>query len=415
MLTAVFALGVTSVVALNHVSTVVGENLERKLTSYGANILISPKRETLSVSYGGFAMGDMTYEVSHIPLAQAMDSIRSIALNERLATLAPKLVVMDRIALSGMAENPATLQNNSAPTELSVSANTSGPTTLSGTQQSAADNGPAATTIPVGIVGVDWEQEVGLKGYWAINGRYPQQKDEIIAGAGIAQRLGLGIGDTTEIMGRKATVSGILHETGSDDDRVLLAGIGFVQQAANLPDKASFIEVAAICAGCPIEDITTQLSAVLPDMNVNALQSIVKQRMYSVHFVEQLVLSVSVVILLTACAMMVMSMLASVNERRKEIGILRSVGFSRPRVFTIFCLEALVIGAIAGVSGYLGGFAISRKVVALLHIADGAVIQFDPAHFALAMLAIITVATMSALFPAWKASRIEPSQALVAL
>ena len=48
----IFMLGVASIAALYKVSVAVGEGFEKKLTAFGANIIISPKRETLTVSYG---------------------------------------------------------------------------------------------------------------------------------------------------------------------------------------------------------------------------------------------------------------------------------------------------------------------------------------------------------------------------
>ena len=66
LLLLVFTLSVVSIVSLNYVSRVVGESLEKKLTAYGANILVMPKSEKLTVSYGGFSMGDMLMGVTDL-------------------------------------------------------------------------------------------------------------------------------------------------------------------------------------------------------------------------------------------------------------------------------------------------------------------------------------------------------------
>ena len=57
LLLMVFTLGVMSIVALYQVSLVIGTSMEKKLSKYGANILVLPSTETLSVSYGGFHLG----------------------------------------------------------------------------------------------------------------------------------------------------------------------------------------------------------------------------------------------------------------------------------------------------------------------------------------------------------------------
>ena len=47
--------------------------------------------------------------------------------------------------------------------------------------------------------------------------------------------------------------------------------------------------------------------------------------------------------------------------------------------------------------------------------AEGATVAFDPAHMGLTGLLIVSVSVLSALFPAWKASSVEPSEALISL
>ena len=368
LLLVVFTLGVTSIVSLNYVSSVVGDSLEKKLTAFGANILVQPHREKLTVSYGGFSMGDMMLGSSDLDEESVIGGIGSIELKDRISVIAPKLVTM-------------------------VEANGTG----------------------VGLVGVRFDREQVLKGYWAVDGEFPVRVSGVMLGSKVADKLGLVVGDTVDLSGVDATVSGVLRPTGSDDDSVIFGPLDFVQTHFGTPGRVSFIEVAALCAGCPIEDIVNQLRAAVPGADIQALQSIVKQRMYSVEFVKKLILTVSLVILFIACCMVGVTMLASVNERIKEIGLMRSIGFGRGSIFAIFCFEAMLIGVLAGVIGYLGGYALSLKVLALLDMVEEAVVTFDPAHMALTGTLIVSVSVLSALFPAWKASSVEPSEALISL
>ena len=228
-------------------------------------------------------------------------------------------------------------------------------------------------------------------------------------------RFGLGPGDRLDIKGRAFTVAGVLEPTGGDDDKVLFLDLGALQRAADRPGQVSFVEVAALCAGCPIEDITAQIAAALPDVQVGALRSVVRQRMFFIDFVNRLVLGVGLVILVTGCAMVGLSMLSAVNERRKEIGILRSLGFSRARVFGVFCCEALVVGAGAGLMGYGLGFGASFRVLRALDMKQAGTPAFEPAHFAWAVAGVALISVLSAAAPALKASRIEPAEVLASL
>lgn len=368
LLLLVFTLGVTSIVSLNYVSSVVGDSLEKKLTAYGANILVMPKSEKLTVSYGGFSMGDMQLGVTDLSESSVIENVHSIELKERIAVVAPKLVAMTRVG-----------------------------------------------DTSVGIVGVRWDKEKVLKGYWAVDGAFPETENGLLVGAKAAARLGLATGSTVDLGGATATVSGVLMPTGSDDDSVIFAGMDFAQAHFGTPDRVNFVEVAALCAGCPIEDIVHQLQNALPDTDIQALQSIVKQRMYSVNFVKQLILTVSLVILFIACCMVGVTMLSSVNERIKEIGLMRSLGFSKKGIFGIFCFEAMLIGLGAGALGYLAGFRLSREVLAMLEMADESALAFSAADMGVTCLFIVSVSALSAFFPAWKASAIEPSEALISL
>lgn len=404
LLLLVFSLGVVSIVALSFVSRVVGEGLEKKLVSYGANILVSPKSEKLTVSYGGFAMGDMLFDVTYLDEKDVAARIDKIPLRERISVVAPKLVVMERV------------------------------------------NGSA-----VAFVGVRFEQEKLLKGYWMLEqgvipgesaadakareaesamgmheaapraalpvGQEPAHANGagILAGSAAAAKLKLAAGSKVQLGHHSFTVTGVLAPTGGEDDNVLLADMDALQKAANKPGKANFIEVAALCSGCPIDEIVGQIAQVLPDTEIKTLRGIVEQRMVSVHFVQKLILSVSLVILLTGCSMVGISMLSAVNERKKEIGILRSLGFSRRAVFSIFCAEASAIGLAAGLIGYVAGYLVSFRILAVLDVEGGAPLPFEPLHLLLTALVLALLTSLASLFPAWKAAGIEPSEALVTL
>jgi putative ABC transport system permease protein len=355
---------------LYQVSSLVADNLEKKLISFGANILVTPRAETLRISYGGYALGGVTLDERPIRLDAALEAIHSIELKNNIAIVAPKVLAVGRISGQGAA-----------------------------------------------LVGVNWADELHLKGYWEVEGAFPEadSRDAVLAGATAARQLGLAPGQIMEIDGRFLTLSGILRPTGSDDDTVLFVPLALAQAIAAKEGQASFLEVAALCSGCPIEDIVEQLQSALPDTEVRALAQVAESRMYSVHFAQTLAFSVSLVILVTACAMLIMSMLSSVAERRREIGIMRAVGFSRPKIFTVFVAEAAALGFLSGVLGYALGQVLTGYVLRQLHLTEEAPPEFQASLFLALVLLAAGAAALAAAFPAWRASRVEPAEALVAL
>ncbi|MEA4857997.1 MAG: ABC transporter permease [Solidesulfovibrio sp.] len=368
LMVAVFSIGVASVTALLELSKAVGESLEEKLAAYGANILVSPKTETLSVSYGGLALGDVSVDIRSLKEGETLAAIRGIHHKDRLSAVAPKFTLLTKVG-----------------------------------------------DTPVGVIGVDFDQEMRIKSYWhETAGTLTPGEGELVAGAQAAARLGLGPGDTVTIKGQPFTVAGVLGETGSGDDGVLFTDIHALQRAAGQPDRVHFVEVAALCSGCPIEDITAQIAASLPGTDVKAMGQVVKSRMMTVDFVKRLALAVSGVILLTACVMIGLSVFSSVNERKNEIGLLRALGYSKGAIFTLMSLEGVVLGLLAAVAGQAAGFAASFKLMALLDLG-GAVPSFEAGQFAAVFAAVALLSALASLPPALSAARIEPSQALVML
>ena len=370
LLVAVFALGIASMTGLHQVSTLIGDSFEKKLVSYGANILVTPKRETLTVSYGGYTLGDVTLEEKWISLNAARTGIDTMALRANVAVVAPKMIATTRLAGQIIA-----------------------------------------------MVGVDWKEELALKGYWEADGTLPEPDSitDALVGSALAAKLQIQPGQMLDLDGRKLRVSGVLHSTGGDDDSVLFTSLAFVQEFTGKHDQAAFLEVAALCSGCPIDDIVAQLQNALPGTEVRALRQVAESRMYAVHFAQNLAFYVSLVILVTACAMIIMSMLSAVTERRKEIGIMRAVGFSRSSVFAAFVSEALGIGLLAGVSGYAAGYGLAGYVLEQLHLTDAMPHAFDYGSFFATIAVVCLAAGLAAVFPAWKASLVEPAEALVAL
>jgi putative ABC transport system permease protein len=113
------------------------------------------------------------------------------------------------------------------------------------------------------------------------------------------------------------------------------------------------------------------------------------------------------------------AMLMSVFERTREIGTLMSMGFSRTRVASLFLCEALSLGLIAAVAGAVLGLAITAWAHhhgIPFRVPGVGVVENRPvlaAPFALVAVAgAVCGALVGGLWPAWRASRLQPVEAL---
>ena len=364
-------IGVATAVTLLSLSEAMTAQAQHKLENFGANILITPRTDNLSLSYGGITLGGVTVDPTEIAQAD-LARIDSIPNRRNVAAIAPKVL---------------------------------GAVTL-GDQRML-------------LMGVDPRVEFALKKWWTVDGRTIEKSDELVLGSETARRTGLALGDSVTIAGFPFRVVGVLQQTGSQDDHLLVADLTTAQTLLGKVGKVSLVEVAALCANCPIGDMVHQLSSVLPQVEVHAIQQVVKTRMHALEQFRIFAWGVAAVVVAIGALVVFVTMMGSVNERTREIGIFRALGFRRWHVVQLILCESVVVSALAGVLGYLGGIGSTRLILPWL--SQGMdhdmheMALFDPLLAVAAVFLAILVGMLASVYPALHASRLDPTEALRAL
>src|SRR4030067_1011779 len=109
------------------------------------------------------------------------------------------------------------------------------------------------------------------------------------------------------------------------------------------------------------------------------------------------------------------TMMASVNERTREIGIFRAIGFRKVHIVRIILLEAFVVGFLAGVFGYLAGMGISGAALPLFLPGQGTGVQWDMGMALGATAISIALGLAASAYPALRAARLDPAESLRAM
>jgi putative ABC transport system permease protein len=99
------------------------------------------------------------------------------------------------------------------------------------------------------------------------------------------------------------------------------------------------------------------------------------------------------------------TMMRSVNERTKDIGIMRAVGASRHQIMKVFIYEAIIIGIAGGIFGYAAGTLLAYGLGPV--IFEISAISYVPQYFPLALGLAIGVAVTATLYPAFRATRVK--------
>lgn len=359
-------IGVATVVTLFSLSTSLTLDAEHKLDSFGANIVITPKRDNLSLSYGGITLAGVNVAQNELRMADLL-RIGEIENFNNIAGIAPK--VLGAVEIKG---------------------------------------------VRALLMGVSPEVEFALKRWWNVDGRPLAADNELVVGSSAAQRLGVAIGEQVAIDGSDFVITGILQPTGSQDDELVIGTLAVAQRLFAKEGLVSLVEVAALCAGCPIEDMVDQIAAVLPQAEVNAIQQVVKTRMHALAQFQTFALGISAVVLFIGALVVLVTMMGSVNERTREIGIFRALGFRRGHVVALIEIEAVTVSCFAGLFGYLLGMAATRMILPFLAEAHLEII-WDLRIAGGAIFLAVIVGALASLYPALHASRMEPTAALRAL
>jgi putative ABC transport system permease protein len=177
--------------------------------------------------------------------------------------------------------------------------------------------------------------------------------------------------------------------------------------------RVTLVQVAALYADAPVDQIVKELSAALPGAEVTAMQEAVKGRMHAVDEFRSFSYAIVGVVIAIEALVVFITMMGAVNERTHEIGVFRAIGFRRVHITRLILIEALIASVIAGVLGYLAGMGVTYAVLPL--VARSAAVAWAPLLGLGAIALAVAIGALASLYPALHAGRMDPTEALRAL
>jgi len=358
-------IGIATIVTLLSITESMSRDIEDRLDQFGANIVMVPKSDNLSLSYGGITVGGVSYESADFA-EESIGRIREIENNKNLGAVVPK--VLGSVEAKGR---------------------------------------------KVLLMGTNFNDELQLKTWWQFKGDVPAE-NEVMLGASAAETLGLKIGESISLNGRDFSVASILMMTGGAEDGVIIANMREAQEVLGKEGRVSMVEISAFCRGCPISDMVLQIAEKFPEAKVTALKQAVMSKMQSIDMFKTFSYGIAVLVVFIGSLLVFITMMGSVNERTREIGIFRAIGFRRGHVMQIILLEAMVVGLVGGILGFLGGNGVAWLVMPMV-LTDGAFAGINTTLGGVSVLLAVALSLLASLYPALKASRLDPSEALRAL
>ncbi len=366
-LTIGLTVGIATIVTLVTLTRSMSSDIERKMDEFGANILVTPQSNGLAMNYGGISLGGVTFDQKEI-LEADLARIKTITNHKNISTVSPKV--------------------------------------LGGIRIGAHD---------VLLVGVNFASEIKLKQWWKVFGNLPETASEILLGSDASKILNLNPGEDLMIKGEKFKVAGVLDQTGSQDDTLVFAALPKAQKLLGKEGRITLAEVAALCSGCPIGDMVTQIAEKLPDAKVSAIQQVVEGRLKALDQFKRFSWAMAAVVVFIGSLIVFVTMMGSVNERTVEIGVFRAIGFRKSHIMRIILLEAAIVSLLAGCLGYAFGMGGAKLALPFMAESSGAHLVWDVTIAFGSVGLALTLGLMASIYPAMHASRMDPTEALRAL
>jgi putative ABC transport system permease protein len=273
---------------------------------------------------------------------------------------------------------------------------------------------------PISVIGILPEEMKRFKNWEIGQGRYFVAQDEkaLVIGSGIANQFKLKPGDELTIRGEQFLIAGTLRETGGKDDIAVYLPLKVAQKLYGVGEMVSFIaikvdDISRIDAYILQIQETANVAVVSDKQLLKSVLSIVG----TVSITLQLIAAVAV---LAAAFGIINTMMTAVSERKREIGILQAIGAKQSTIFKVFLIESGFYGALGGIIGVGIGLVfsslaapyISQNEFTAFMKGTEAAGSFDFRLVLGSLLFSLFVSLISGLYPAWRASKLTPVEAI---
>ncbi|HEY5764811.1 MAG TPA: ABC transporter permease [Candidatus Deferrimicrobiaceae bacterium] len=357
-------LGIGTFVALSTLTSRMESAIQDKLDRFGANILVTPRAEEVSLGFGNISLGGTLVARARLSMDDRA-RIESVPMRDRLARVVPYLL-------------------------------------------HAAD----ASGRELVWMGVPSSDLSGARPWWKVRGSLPSDEGEVLLGSEASVALDKGPGGTVSSGRRTFRVAGVLAPTGEKEDGMVIADIRAVQELGRNPGAVSYIEVAAHCKDCPVEEIVAEISGAVPGAKVTAIRQVVESRREAVEQFRKLGIGVTAIVLAIALLVVFVTVMGNVQERTREIGVLRAVGFRRRAILSLLFWETGGIAFLSSAGGVAAGVAVSLLSAPLFGIEHSGL---SPGIAATGLAAGTVLGLLGSIPPARKAAALSPTEAIRSL
>jgi putative ABC transport system permease protein len=240
----------------------------------------------------------------------------------------------------------------------------------------------------------------------------PGERDVAVLGDAAAAALGSKLDDEIQILGAPFRVIGIANYTSIINRGLVLLALPDLQKISARPDQVTIIHVNIERGKAPA-NLTQVKRAIetLGNLTASTANDVLdKDRNFAV--LDAVSLAISIIAVVMGAIYVLNALVMATQERTREIGIFAAIGWSKARVMASIVIEGMLMCVFGCGLGLLLSFG---AALAFPHIpAIGNLVSFAPSAALIApvLAAAFVLCVLGSLFPAWRAVRMLPAEAL---
>jgi putative ABC transport system permease protein len=273
---------------------------------------------------------------------------------------------------------------------------------------------PAAGTVNgLEVNGINSSQ-VGIEGITITNGtNFVDGQKQVILGKTIAPLLNKTVGSTVTVMGSQFTVVGIFSSGNAVTDAVAFCSLTTLQNITNAQGKITIVAVK-VDSNSNVTTVANAINNAYPNQLTTTtntqLSSLADKSMGGIKTASA---AISVLAIVIGGIGIINVMIMSVFERTREIGVLKAVGWKSSDILIMILGESIILTLVAAVVGIILGYVGSEGLLAFFS-TTGSVIKpvFSIDIVIRAFVIALVVGIIGGLYPAYRASRLPPTEAL---
>jgi putative ABC transport system permease protein len=248
-----------------------------------------------------------------------------------------------------------------------------------------------------------------------IEGRAPQPGEPavVVLGEVLSQALDKHPGDQLTVLYRPLRVVGIARFGNAINNNMALAPLAQVQALMNREDSLTLVHLRLTHPEQPeaVATATAALLAAAPEAAFTATGDLAAQNEI-VGLLDAIAWATSAIAIFMGVVIVANTLMMAVTERTEEIGLLSAVGWSRRRILAMILVEGLLLGIGGGVLGCVAGAGAAYWVASLPVVGGFLEPEVTVMLVLQILLAVVLLSGIGGLYPAWRASRIQPAEAL---